>query len=491
MSAGASIDVAIIGGGLAGLACALALEGSGLRVCVFERSASLGGRAQSWTDAHTGDAIDLGPHIFLTEYSNMLALLDSLGTRDRVAWETKRLIRLREGSRTTDMQLHRLPPPLHLLPSFAKVRTLSWRDKRSNWPMLRLAMCADEQVVRELDEMTAAELLRKLGVTRRFIDWFWATACITVMNVPLEQCSAGALLRVFAQLIGRREYRIGFAASGLAELFAPAASECIANQDGNIFLNTAVRRLVIDNAQIKGVVLADGTHLSVGYCVVAVPPGELDALLPDEWRSAPPFNHLRAFEPSPYISVYLWFDRKVSHEKFWAQIWHPARLNSDFYDLSNIRVGWEHRASVIASNIIYSHRASTLSDTQIIERTVAEIAEAEPCAAKARVEHAIVNRIPMAIPCPCPGLEAKRPGSITAIRGLLLAGDWTRTGLPSCMESAVYSGWSAAEELWRSLDRPRELVRPVKQVDGFVRLARRFGSCGSLDLLDASRPTGR
>lgn len=295
MSAGASIDVAIIGGGLAGLACALALEGSGLRVCVFERSASLGGRAQSWTDAHTGDAIDLGPHIFLTEYSNMLALLDSLGTRDRVAWETKRLIRLREGSRTTDMQLHRLPPPLHLLPSFAKVRTLSWRDKRSNWPMLRLAMCADEQVVRELDEMTAAELLRKLGVTRRFIDWFWATACITVMNVPLEQCSAGALLRVFAQLIGRREYRIGFAACGLAELFAPAASECIANQDGNIYLNTAVRRLVIDNAQIKGVVLADGTHLSVGYCVV---PYRLENWMRCYPMNGAPHRHSITYVPS-------------------------------------------------------------------------------------------------------------------------------------------------------------------------------------------------
>jgi 15-cis-phytoene desaturase len=451
----------------------------------------LGGRAQSWTDARTGDAIDLGPHILLTEYSNMLALLDSLGTRDRIAWETKRLIRLRESSRTTDMQLHRLPPPLHLLPSFAKVRSLSWQDKRSNWPMLRLAMCADEQVVRELDEMTAAELLKKLGVTQRFTDWFWATACITVMNVPLEQCSAGALLRVFAQLIGRREYRIGFAACGLAELFAPAASERIAKQGAAIHLKTAVRRLVIDSARIKGIVLADGTHLSVGCCVVAAPPAELHALLPDEWRSASPFNHLRAFEPSPYVSVYLWFDRKVTREKFWAQIWDPTRLNSDFYDLSNIRHGWEHRPSVIASNIIYSHRANALSDAQIIERTVAEIGEAESCAVKARVEHAIVNRIPMAIPCPCPGLEAKRPGSTTAIHGLLLAGDWTRTGLPSCMESAVYSGWSAAEQLWRSLDRPRELVRPVKQVDGFVRLAHRFARCNSVDLLDHSRTSAR
>ena len=39
----------------------------------------------------------------------------------------------------------------------------------------------------------------------------------------------------------------------------------------------------------------------------------------------------------------------------------------------------------------------------------------------------------------------KRPNSETPIKNLFLAGDWTNTGLPSTIESAVKSGRIAAE----------------------------------------------
>jgi hypothetical protein len=59
----------------------------------------------------------------------------------------------------------------------------------------------------------------------------------------------------------------------------------------------------------------------------------------------------------------------------------------------------------MASNIIYSHRAEALSDEQIVARTVEEIEEAFPAAGRASVRHALVNRIPMAVPCPTPDSE--------------------------------------------------------------------------------------
>lgn len=470
----ASVDVAIIGGGLAGLACGLALEGSGLKVAVYEGSERLGGRAQSWPDSVTGDVIDLGPHILLSEYHNMLAMLDTLGTRQRIVWETDRLIRLRDDERTTDMHLHHLPPPLHLAPSFARVASLGWRDKLSNLPMIRLAMRADETLVRQLDQITAAEMLAREQVSEPFIKWFWATACLTVMNVPLERCSAGALLRVFAQLIGRAEYRIGFAASGLAELFADSIAERLTRNGGDVYLRTPVRNLVVENDCATGLVLQDGTYARARYCVSTVPPADLHELLPRRLQNVKPFAELAAFEPSPYISSYLWFDRKLTNEKFWTRVWDARHLSSDFYDLSNIRSGWQQRPSLIASNIIYSHRAHALTDEQIVAQTYREIAESHASAAGARVTHAVVNRIPMAIPCPTPHLEGKRPDTVSPVENLLLAGDWVRTDLPSCMESAVVSGYKAAEHIWQTIGRSRQLVQPVKQVDGFVRLAHRW-----------------
>jgi uncharacterized protein with NAD-binding domain and iron-sulfur cluster len=43
----------------------------------------------------------------------------------------------------------------------------------------------------------------------------------------------------------------------------------------------------------------------------------------------------------------------------------------------------------------------------------------------------------------------KRPGAQTAWRNLLLAGDWTDTGLPATIEGAIRSGDRAAELLRR------------------------------------------
>lgn len=470
------IDVAIIGGGLAGLACAVALIDSGLSVALFEADSALGGRARSWPDPHTGDVVDIGPHIFLSEYHNMLSLLALLGTQDRIVWQTERLIRLREPQRCTDMHLHALPPPFHLAPSFAKVKSLSLRDKLSNHRMLWLAMQTDEQQVHSLDSLSALELLERNGVTPRFIHWFWASACMAVLNVPLEHCSAGALLRVFSQLIGLQEYRIGFATHGLSELYAPQAVQRIEASGGRIDLRTPIAGIDCASGRARGIQLGDGTRIRARFCVMAVPPQSLRELLPEALGSDRSFIDIDAFEPSPYISSYVWFDRKLSDEKFWARIWDPRDLNSDFYDLSNIRAGWRERPSVIACNAIYSHRAAEWSDGEIATRTLHEIFDALPHATEANVRHVSIHRIPMAIPCPSPGTETKRPAQLTPIDGLLLAGDWTRTALPASMESAVYSGLAAAEHIWRAIGRPRQLTQAKRSPEGFAGWVQRHAS---------------
>jgi hydroxysqualene dehydroxylase len=44
-----------------------------------------------------------------------------------------------------------------------------------------------------------------------------------------------------------------------------------------------------------------------------------------------------------------------------------------------------------------------------------------------------------------PAQNARRPGAATTWRNLVLAGDWTATGLPATIESAVRSGNRAAD----------------------------------------------
>ena len=440
MHADLCADVVIVGGGLAGISCAIGLRDAGLSVVLLEETGSLGGRARSWIDRKSGDVIDLGPHVLLSEHANMCALLELLGTDRHVVWQHEKLMRLVDGSCSTDMRMRALTPPLHLLPSLANVPRLSLREKLSSGPLLWLGMRIDEEEVLRLDELSAAELLRRYGVPPRLVTWFWASACMSLLNVPLDRCSAGALMRVYAQLVGHRRFRFGFADCGLSELYVPAAQRTILAAGGRVHLRSRVVALQYQGGRVGGVLLEDGTRIAATYCVMAVPPRALARVLPARRQALRPFCDTHSFEPSPHVSVYLWLDRKLSDEKFWARVGSGGGLNCGFCDLSNIRAGWESRASVIASNIVYSHRAEDMSDEEIVATTMRELAEAVPLAARARVLHSVVNRMPMAVPCPVPGTERKRPETRTSVSGLLLAGDWTRTHVPACMESAVRSG---------------------------------------------------
>lgn len=462
-------DVIIIGGGIAGLTCATGLCDQGLKVILLERNSLLGGRARSWIDPATGDAIDLGPHILLSEYANMLQLLERLGSREQITWQPDKFITLVDQPHPTVVRMHRLPPPFHFLPAQLAVPQVSWLDLATNIRVLWQTLRMNEADVLDLDQVNAYDHLRRMGVSPRSIDWFWRTASLAILNVPLEQCSAGALLRFVRFFMGRRHFSVGFSATGLAELFAPQVTRVIAEAGGQLYLNTEVAALKTSGQSVTGVQLSDGRELQARHYVAALSPFELAKLVPPSWtRSLRPFSDLSTFKPCPYISSYLWFDRKLTQEMFWAKVWSPDQLNCDFYDLSNIRRGWHARPSVVACNIIHNAAAEALSDDEIIRRTVKEIAAFAPAAAQARIRHSTVHRISMSIPAPHPGTERLRPAVHTAIKGFWLAGDWLNTGLPCSMESATRSGWQAADRILAAEGRHSQWALPPPTMQGLV-----------------------
>ena len=456
-------DVVIAGGGIAGLACGAALAGIGLKVNVFEAVARLGGRACTFQDAHTGDAVDIGPHVITTEHRNFLALLERLGTSPQLLWQPRPLITLLDAGRALRMHAPHWPPPLHGLPNLRNaLRCLSladlWSNRRIAWAAARM----NERAVLALDEVDALSYLHRMHVSERCITWFWQSATLALLNVPLAQCSAAALMRGFRLLVGRSGYAFGFPKIGLAELFAPGCVRAIEASGGAVCLNAPVLFPLVRDGQFAGFQLENGHQAIANAGVLALPPQALA-----EMGSRNPSTHvglgrcvddLKRFQPSPYVSTTLWFDRKITRERFWARVWCDGDLNTDFYDLSNIRPLPAGAPSMVAANAIHAHAAQAMSDRQIIQRTQVEIAEFAPQAAQASLVHARVHRIPMAIPYPAPGTETRRPSNRSAIPGLCLAGDWTATGLPCSMESAARSGALAAEIVATSVGRALQIA---------------------------------
>jgi 15-cis-phytoene desaturase len=84
-------SVAIIGGGLSGLACAKYLADAGHKPTVYEARDVLGGKVSAWQD-EDGDWIETGLHIFFGAYPNMMNLFAELGIEDRLQWKMHKMI---------------------------------------------------------------------------------------------------------------------------------------------------------------------------------------------------------------------------------------------------------------------------------------------------------------------------------------------------------------------------------------------------------------
>ena len=162
--------VAIIGGGLAGLAAAAALSESGALVTVYEARRRAGGWAASFEDPVAGGLIDACQHVAMGCCTNFLDLCHQAGLGkslrcDRTLWFIGS-----DNRRAACTPSRLLPAPLHLAPLLLAMRHFSLREKASlALGMLRLGRWRESA---SEPRPTAAAWLRAIGQPQRVIDLF-------------------------------------------------------------------------------------------------------------------------------------------------------------------------------------------------------------------------------------------------------------------------------------------------------------------------------
>ena len=158
--------VLIVGGGLAGLACAIRLHEAGARPLVFERSDGVGGRVR--TDQLDGFLLDRGFQVFLDAYPEAGDLLDK-ERLDLRAFRPGALI-YRASGIVRMMDVFR--EPRHLMESaFAPVGSFAdkLRVARLRWRVMRLTT---DEIARHAD-MSTESYLRRAGFSPPMIDGFF------------------------------------------------------------------------------------------------------------------------------------------------------------------------------------------------------------------------------------------------------------------------------------------------------------------------------
>jgi zeta-carotene desaturase len=436
MPAHSKQTVAIVGGGLAGLAAGCALADSGYKVQLFERRPYLGGRASSYQHPGTGEVVDNCQHVLLGCCTNLIDLYRRSGVEDKVRWFS-RLNFLEPGGRNSIIEIGSLPAPLHTAPTFLKSKALSLRDKLGiAQAMLQLRGELED------DHKSFLEWLRSHGQTERAIQRFWSPVLVSALNEDLDRCSSRYAGQVFREsfLKSAQAGRMGIPAIPLSDLYS-AAGDYIRQRGGEVNLRASVENFKTHNG---GVTLCiGGDEVRTDYAVLAAPFNVIASLLPNDEASRPLRMMAAEFESSPITGIHLWFDRQIT------DLEHSVLLDRTiqwmFHKSKLLNRGGE--GSYVELVVSASKSLVEMGRQEIIDLAVRELAEYFPIVREAKLEKATVIKEIHATYSPKPGIDAIRPKAQSAWSRVYLAGDWTDTGWPATMEGAVRSGYLAAEAL--------------------------------------------
>jgi squalene-associated FAD-dependent desaturase len=402
----------VVGGGLAGLAAAVALAEQGRRVVLIEGAPQAGGRCRSYFDPTLGQVIDNGNHFVLSGNHAVMSYLAAIGSRGGLIGPEKSrtsFADLQSGRRWT-IAPDEGPVPLWLFDAARRVPDTGPLDYL---PLFKLLFARADQTIGDV-------LPARGALWERLLHPFFIGA-LNTEPATASAALAGALVReTFAK--GGHAYRIRVAHPTLAAVFVDPALALLRRRGADIRIGQRVRSLGFDGDRLASLSTPDGEiALAEGdIAILAVPPWVATELLPGvvaptEFRSivnahfkaAPPpglppmlgvigglVQWIFPFEDRISITVsgadaIVDEDREVLARRFWADVAKVLRLSADMPP-------WQ----------VVKERRATLAAT--------------------------------------PEQAGRRAGPRTAHPNLLLAGDWTDTGLPSTIEGAIRSGRKAA-----------------------------------------------
>lgn len=403
----------VIGAGLAGLSTAVALAADGVAVELIEGAAQAGGRCRSYVDPVLDMTIDNGNHLVLSGNRATFAFLRTIGAQERLIGPDKAVFDffdVRDGRGWT-IRPNEGPLAWWVLSRGRRVPGTTAGDYLG---LLGLLGAKPGQTVAEV-------MVCEGPLWERLMQPF-LLAALNTDPAGASAALASAVIRETLAL-GGRAYRPRIAEPSLAAAFVEPALAFLRERGATVRLGQRVKALTFEDGRVAGMVLPEG-EIAVGTSdavVLATPPWVSQALIPQlsapdaftpivnaHFKIAPPPGARRmvgviggaaewifAFDDRISITVsgadpLVDLDREALARRFWSDI-------CAVHGLDGPPPSWQ----------IVKERRATFAAT--------------------------------------PEQAAKRPKAQTQWANLILAGDWTDTGLPATIEGAIRSGGSAAK----------------------------------------------
>ncbi|GAA3491436.1 MULTISPECIES: FAD-dependent oxidoreductase [Streptomyces] len=453
-------EAAVVGGGIAGLAAATALAERGVRVTLYERENTLGGRLAGWpvelADGSTA-TMSRGFHAFFRQYYNLRGLLRRVDPHlDSLTGLPDYPLQHSDGLRDSFARVPRTPPFsalgfVALSPAFGW-GDLARMDARAALPLLDVRV---PEVYDRLDHVSARDFLDRIRFPEAAEHLAFEVFSRSFFADPRELSAAELVLMFHIYFLGSSE---GLLFDVPREPFPAALWNPLGDYlaGHGVRLRTGTPVLAAAPARGGGVTVSTATgQEAYDGLVLALDTGGLRKVVDGSpslgdaaWRQR--IDRLRT--APPFLVSRLWLDRPVAADR-------PGFLGTGgFGPLDNVSVldRWEGEAARWAARTggsvveLHAYAVDPAADRRTVQnRALAELHRVYPETRDAKVVDA---RHEWRADCPLfeVGGHRARPGVRTPDPAVVLAGDLVRTSLPvALMERAATTGFLAANALLR------------------------------------------
>ena len=414
--------VHVIGAGLAGLSAALSLTAAGCGVTLHEAGPAAGGRCRSYFDRELGIRIDNGNHLLLTGNKDAFAFIAEIGSTALFGGPKLPVfpfMDIKSGERW------RVRPNLGRIPwwIFAKGRRV---------PDTRLADYLEMRGIAKIEgDKLVTDAMRRGKLYWRLVEPLAVAALNTHPQAGLARL-LGAVMRE-TLLKGGKFCIPRFPADGLSEALIDPAVAKLRERGAEVRLSSRIDAIRVEDGRVAAIGTTGG-QIDIGpddAVVLAVPPWAAMDLLPgltapDHYEAILNLHYKLDADPEgPLAETGFLGVLSGTAEWIFAKKGHISVTVSAANELVDDSA--DDLAAVVWLNVRDALNLPVEMDLEIPLYRVVKEKRATFAATAAQ--------------------ERRRPDARTNVLNLVLAGDWTNTGLPATIEGAIRSGRTAAQIL--------------------------------------------
>lgn len=433
--------IVIIGGGLAGLSTAVFLAESKkakkLDISLYEGSPKYGGRSYSFKDSKTELYFDNGQHILAGWYKNTFDYLKIIDTFSKINFQKSLEVNFidEDGSRA-NLKLPHIPAPFNMLAGLMRFGKFTMRDKMS---LLRLPTAFFSTG----KGMNALEVLRKLKQTDNLVRYFWEPFIYAVFNAKAENVSGEMLINMLKKgFLKPGNSNLVIPDVNLNELFIDDAKYYFKEKGVKRYKGKKITSLVQSDGRVEAAILETGEKVEADHFISAVSFFRFSELM-----AGGEFDAVSRLKPSSITSIHIFLGEDIPESML-------ADNSFGMTGLIGRTVQWifkrdpRHLSLVISgSDFIDDGEGESITDAEA--NKIYGIAYKDLCFSikgfsRLPIAGYKVIKEKRATFIPDEESKAGRLQSETSIDNFYIAGDWTDTGYPATIESAITSGRKCA-----------------------------------------------